>query len=188
MLKRGVLILECREKSDPGSEGEFLAKMFQLMGVDHQYVEVRTKRQFLALLRTSPFAFIHIATHGFLREGRTHERFKGFWVPDGEIGADDFEKLRGRLEGITVVSTACRSAEKRFGKALLRIAGAKYYVAPKKSPRFDNAIFFAHIFYHKLFVNRRDVSEILAEYDEGYRNPHEFAAVSFEDYIQQTIK
>jgi hypothetical protein len=188
MPKRGVLILECRGRSDPGSEGKFLARMFQLMKVPHQYLEVRTKRQFLALLRTSPFRIIHVSTHGFLREGRTRDRFKGFWAPDGEIGAADLEKLKGKLKGISIVSTACRSAERRFGKALIKIAGADYYVAPKRSPRFHNAILFAHIFYHKLFVRRKDVSDILAEYAGRYRNPHEFAAVSLEDYIQRTVK
>jgi hypothetical protein len=64
------------------------------------------------------------------------------------------------------------------------MAVRKYYVAPKKSPRFDNAIFFAH----KLFVNGKDVSDIVAEYDERYRNPHGFAAVSFGDYIRRTVK
>ena len=67
--ERGVLVLECRDAGDPGSEGLFLSNMFDLMGVAHQYVEVRTKLQLLALLRTSPYELIHIATHGSVSKG-----------------------------------------------------------------------------------------------------------------------
>ena len=49
MKRNGVLILECLDKSDPGSEGRFLSHMFDLMEVQHQYVEVRTKYQMISL-------------------------------------------------------------------------------------------------------------------------------------------
>src|SRR4051794_18340386 len=111
---KGVLILECLDGTDPGSEGRFLSHMFDIMEVDSQYVEVRTRRQFLAMLNSTPFQNIHIATHGQVT-GRG-ESFKGFWTPDGVVRLGDF--LDRSLHGCLVLSTACKSGSAPFARSL----------------------------------------------------------------------
>lgn len=48
MKRNGVLVLECLDHADPGSEGRFLSHMFDLMEVEHQYVEIRTRNQLIS--------------------------------------------------------------------------------------------------------------------------------------------
>jgi len=87
MATRGVLILECLDGTDPGSEGLFLSHMFILMKVDYQYVEVRTKAQFLALLRTWPYELIHITIHGSV--GNASGKFLGLWLRGDNVSVED---------------------------------------------------------------------------------------------------
>jgi hypothetical protein len=192
MRKRGVLILEILDKSDPGSEGMFLAHMLRLMRVEHQYVEVRTKQQFLALLGTSPFRIIHITTHGAvieeLRRGRERKRFAGLCVGDGEVELEDLDRLKGKLGGCTLVTTACLAGGEKFARAIVKTTGCEYYIGPRRSPWHRSAIFFSHIFYHKLFVLKRTIRDILTEYDQRYRNPHKFAGMPVKKYVEKTVK
>jgi len=85
MGKKGVLIIECLDLSDLGSEGKFLSHMFDLMEVSHQYLAVRTKYQLLTLIKNSPYKVIQIKTHGSCRERKKREIFKGWWTPNGTI-------------------------------------------------------------------------------------------------------
>lgn len=188
MPERGVLILECLDQADPGSEGLFLAHMFNLMEIEHQYVEVRTKHQILALLQKSPYEIIHITTHGSVKRRKKTKKFNGLWVKDGIITKNELKRsIQNKLAGYTVVSTACLSGKDLFAEDFTNITACDYYVAPSGSPGFYDAIFFAHIFYHKYFIKEKSVVKILAEYNKRYKNPHNFSLVSFEDYIDITI-
>lgn len=183
----GVLILECLDNRDPGSEGIFLSYMLDLMKVENQYVEVRTKKQFLSLLACSPYKIIHITTHGSVVDGKKGGKFWGLWFPDGNVTNNDLIELKKKLRNNIIVCTACLSGDKRFSKDFIKITGCRYYVAPSGNPKFHNSIFFAHIFYHKHFILKKTVGDILAQYDRKYKNPHEFAAVSFKDYINGAL-
>jgi hypothetical protein len=186
--KRGVLILECLADSDPGSEGMFLSQMLRLMKIEHQYVEVRTKRQLTVMLGTSPYDIIHVTTHGSWRRRQGNKKFRGFWVPGGALSTSDLGNLKGRLKGCSVVSTACLSGDRRFAKAFSSTTDCSYYVAPTGNPTFEGAIFFAHIFYHKLFVMKKSIDRVLREYDRGSRNVYGFAIVPFGKFIKKTMK
>ncbi len=187
MPGEGVLILECLDESDPGSEGMFLSHMFNLMEVSHQYVEVRTKYQLLSLLMKPPYTMVHITTHGSVRGHGRKENFRGLWAKDGNIRKTDLAKLERKLDGFTVVSTACLSGDQSFAEDFVQVTDCDHYIAPLGSPTFKDAIFFAHIFYHKCFVLGRPVAKIMREYDSRYKNPHNFHVVSFEDFIKESL-
>lgn len=175
MGKTGVLIIECLDHSDPGSEGKFLSHMFDLMEVAHQYLEVQTICQFLTLIKNSPYKIIHITTHGSFREQKKREIYKGWWTPNGTITAGVVEKeLKSSLKRRIIVSTACGSGDSGFSRALTNLAECKTYVAPEGCPKFHNAIFFSHIFYHKYFILKKSIIDIMNEYNDLYKNPHEF--------------
>lgn len=167
---KGVLILECLDDADPGSEGRFLSHMFNIMEIPSQYLEVRTKQQFVAVLGTNPFDVVHITTHGGVNRGE--DEFKGFWTPKGVVRFDDLREdvLNGRM----VVSTACLSGQKEFAKRFKARVSAECYVAPKGSPSFRNAIYFAHWFYHNVLVLKLTPQRAIKKYDDGYKNPHDF--------------
>ena len=171
-MEEGVLILECIDKSDPGSEGRFLSHMFDIMDVPSQYAEIRNPDQFIGLMASSPYKFIHITTHGCL--SKSSEKFLGWWTPNGKVNQENLDAITGRLASIVVVSTACKSANSKFGSYVVNKLGSKYYIAPKKDPKFYNAILFAHIFYHKYFILHRSVKNGFASYKENYKNPHCF--------------
>lgn len=168
---RGVLILECVDDADPGSEGHFLSHMFNIMEVPSQYLEIRNKQQFLAMSETSPYSMVHITTHGRVNSRET--QFKGFWTPNDTVRLDDFPD--DLLKGRTVVSTACLSGQKKFGKSFVERMSAKAYIAPSGSPSFRNAIYFAHWFYHNVLVLKLTPPRAIAKYNDGYKNPHGFA-------------
>lgn len=84
----GVLILECLDEIDPGSEGRFLSHMFNLMEVPSQYAEIRTKEQFTAMLGANQFDVLHITTHGHV--ATKNDKFIGFWTPKGTVRLTDF--------------------------------------------------------------------------------------------------
>lgn len=171
-MEKGVLILECIDKSDPGSEGRFLSHMFDIMDVSSQYVEIRTPDQFISLMACAPYEFIHITTHGCV--SKPSEKFVGWWTPNGKVNQKNLGPLVGKLDSMVVVSTACKSATDEFGRYVVDVLGSRYYVAPTKSPRFYNAILFAHVFYHKYFVLDHSVEKGYKAYDQNYKNPHGF--------------
>jgi hypothetical protein len=179
---KGVFILECLANDDPGSEGQFLAHMFRLIEVPYQYIEVRTRGQFMALLTRSPYEIIHITTHGSVLKTTKGKRFTGLWFPDGKMTAQGLRFLNGELSGRSVVMTACLSGEQKFAHQLIVKGHCSYVVAPKGSPSFVNAIFFSHILYHQYFVRRRSLAEILRRYDKRYKNPHHFVAIPLSKY------
>jgi hypothetical protein len=167
-VPNGVLILECLDtkKGDPGSEGRFLVHMLNLMEVQNQYVEIRTKQQFSAMLGVNPFDVVHITTHGALKD----QQFRGFWTPKGTVRLDDFDD--GALDAKVVVATACGAGQLDFKNEFIKKVSCKYYIAPDGTPIFHNAIFFAHWFYHNLFVLKRSPPEIVTRYNDNYKNPH----------------
>lgn len=168
--EKGVLILECIDKSDPGSEGRFLSHMFNLMDVKSQYVEVHTPAQMLSLMDCSPYKYIHITTHGLVH----NKKFVGWWTPKGTVGKEDLMVLEGKLTDKIIVSTACKSGKKAFCYYIVNKLGCKYYLAPERGPWFRSSIYFAHIFYHKLFVLKQSVKDSYNAYDKKYKNPHCF--------------
>jgi hypothetical protein len=147
---RGVLILECLQRTDPGSEGRFLSHMFNLMEVPNQYVEIRTKRQFIAMLGANEFDVVHMTTHGSLG---TEDEFVGFGTPEGTVRLKEFPA--DVLNGKTVVSKACRSGALQFRRQFIKRVAAKYYIAPKEKRYLSDTIFFSHVFYRNLFVHKR---------------------------------
>lgn len=171
-MDRGALIIECIDKSDPGSEGRFLSHMFDIMDVPSQYVEVRTPDQFIGLMACAPYEFIHITTHGCVSS--PSEKFLGWWTPKGKVNEKNLGPLKGKLDGTVIVSTACKSAADAFGRYVVDTLGARYYIGPTMSPRFHNAILFAHIFYHKLFILGHSPRKSYEAYDDNYKNPHAF--------------
>jgi hypothetical protein len=156
-----------------------MSHMLNLMRVPHEHVRVRTKQDLVHHLRTSPYAIIHIATHGMFRRRRAAaDRFCGLWTRRGIMRRGDLQSLEGQLRGRTVVCTACGAAHMAFRKPFVRITGCKHYIAPKRRPTFCNAILFAHVFYHKHLVLKRSVKSAFNEYKRGYKNPHRFVIES----------
>ena len=180
MPSKGVLILECSEESDPGSEGRFVSHMLDLMEVPHKYVKVKNKEDLVNRLQSSPFRIIHIATHGVFKKSKQDKKFIGIWTPTGKLKQSDLELLRDKLEERTIVCTACLSADKQFREKIIEVTGCSHYVAPIGSPYFHDAIFFAHIFYHKHFILKRSVRKSIGQYSRTYKNPHRFVIESQE--------
>jgi hypothetical protein len=180
--ERGVFILECLDKKDPGSEGQFLAHMFRIMEVPYQYMEVRTREQFLALLPRSPYEVIHITTHGSVLQMPKKKHFAGLWFPDGKVTIKDLGVLKGTLVKQSVVMTACCSGQEEFTRELIRKGQCRYIIAPTGSPSFHNAIFFSHLLYHQYFVIGRSFEKILRRYDKRYKNPHQFVGIPLSRY------
>lgn len=170
--KSGVLVIECTDHSDPGSEGRFLSHMFDLMNVQSQYVEVRTPKQLISLLECSPYKFIHITTHGCVSES---DNFLGWWTPEGDVNRTNLGCLENKMAKTIIISTACKSAAKNFGKYVVDKLGCSYYIAPKESPKFHNSIMFAHIFYHKNFILKQSTKNSFKAYKNNYKNPHKFS-------------
>jgi hypothetical protein len=170
----GVLILECLDKADPGSEGRFLSHMFNLMDVESQYTEIRSKDQLIAMLGANPFDVIHITTHGHV--ATEQGEFIGFWTPKGTVRLHDFP--RDVLQEKIIVSTACLSGITAFAKPFIRRVGAEYYIAPGKGPKFHNAIYFGHWFYHNFFVLNYSPRKAVEKYRDDYKNPHDFKIFS----------
>src|SRR5262245_9242652 len=75
------------------------------------------------------------------------------------------------LELTAIVSTACRSGSRCFGTRIVNELGTKYFIAPYGSPGFSNSIFFAHLFYHKLFRTKHRVVDAFNSYNEHHTNP-----------------
>ncbi len=173
-VKTGVLILECRDKNDPGSEGSCLKRVFDLMGVKSDYVRIRTIDDLLKAIEKSRYKYIHISTHGLIRE--SSKDFIGWWTPEGVGEKQNISQLRNKVRCKAIISTACKSGINSFGKYVVDVLGSKYFVGPSGQPQFHNAIFFSHIFYHKLFFTKTKghVSQAFRSYERFYKNPHKF--------------
>jgi hypothetical protein len=169
---KGVLVLEGIDKDDPGSEGRFLVHMLNLMRVKNQYVEVRTREQLIAMVRTTSLRVIHFSTHGQVSDDE--EDFRGLWTPMNILGMNHLHALGLSLKDKLVVSTACRSGMPDFASAFVRQTKCSHYLAPRGKPKWHNAIFFAHLFYHMYFVLKRDPVSAFADYKHRYKNPHGF--------------
>ena len=168
--KQGVLILECLNKSDPGSEGRCLSHMFNLMKIPNQYLEIQTLYQFISLMKRSPYEIIHITTHGIKDNGQ----FVGFWTKNGILTKKKLNYLKNKLKGYSVVTTACSSGDSDFRESFEDVTSCKYFVATNKDVRFYNSIFFCNIFYYYLFIRKKDIPKILDFYNTKFKNPHEF--------------
>ena len=172
-MKHGVHIFECLDSDDPGSEGRALKHLFNLMGVESKYSKVDSIDRLLEGIANSNFMFAHISTHGST-DGRG-EKFKGWWTPSGIGSKARVSKFKGRFKTTAIISTACKSGVSSFGKYVVNELGSRYFIGPKGSPFFFDSFFFAHIFYHKLFITKRNVFKAFASYANAYKNPHKFA-------------
>lgn len=177
-MKKGVLILECLGAGDPGSEGQFVLHMLNLMGVPVQYITVRTKKELIRGLKSHRhYPIIHVATHGTFGS-RSEKQFAGLWTTADTLKHADLISLNGRLKGCAVVSTACGSGTKEFRRVFVNTTQCSHYIAPKRSPTFATAIFFAHIFYHKHLILKRSIQKSYDEYADHYKNVSEFTIES----------
>ena len=175
-MKTGVEIFECLDPDDPGSEGQALKHLFNLMEVESKYMRVNSIDELLQRIADSKFKFAHISTHGSTDE--EGQRFRGWWTPSGIGGKRRLSNFKSRIQTTAIISTACRSGVPSFGKYVVDELGSRYFVGPQLSPTFHNSIFFAHIFYHKLFKTKRSVSKAFSSYAQSYRNPHKFTLFS----------
>jgi len=176
-MKNGVLILECRHERDPGSEGRFLKHLFNLMAVESSYVRVAGRRELLRRISRARYRYIHVSTHGLVNDD---DRFLGWWTAKGSGSRRFISQFRGVRPITAIVSTACRSGAAGFARHVVGELGCRYYIAPQKSPTFYNAVLFAHVFYHKLFVTLKGagVRRAFGGYRNAYKNPHKFSLVT----------
>lgn len=170
-MKSGVEIIECLDKNDPGSEGRCLEHIFKLMEIDTRYSHVSSIDALLQAIAKSKFRYIHVSAHGATGD---EDQFKGWWTPKGIGSKSKVAELNGKVKATAIISTACRSGSKGFGRYVVNELGCKYFIAPTGSPRFYNASLFAHIFYHKLFKTHGSVTTAFRSYDKNYKNPHGF--------------
>ncbi len=179
--KRSALIIECKDADDPGSEGQFIKHMLDLMRIPNCYRKARTRDEFLGLLHSEALQadLIHITTHGEYKEveSRKRAKFTGFWTPQGVATLKNIEAASVDLLGKVVVSTACFSDQKHAREKFKEATGCSHYIAPVKDPHFHNAPLMCHIFYHKYLVLGRSVGTAFSEYDERYKNPHDFRII-----------
>jgi hypothetical protein len=171
-MRHGVLIVECIDASDPGSEGRVLREVFKLMEVESSLVRVESIADLVTAMVKTDFEHIHVATHGAVTR---EEQFSGWWTPDGHGTRPILEKQQFSLACTSIVSTACKSGSKGFARHVTESWGSKYFIAPTGSPRFYNSALFSHIYYHKLFKTKKTVPKAFASYEKGYKNPHGFA-------------
>lgn len=171
-MKRGVKIIECLDEDDPGSEGRFLKHALDLMRIKSSYCHVDSIHDLLNEILKSEFEYIHISAHGELGDEKEH--FNGWWTPNGTATKSKLNRLTGKVRAIAIISTACRSGTKKFGRHVVDTLGCNYFIGPTGSPKFYNASLFSHLFYHKLFKTKRSVIGAFNSYEKNYRNPHRF--------------
>lgn len=172
-----VLIIECRDKEDPGSEGRFVEHMLNLMDITNKYLRAESKAQFIKILSSiaANADVIHVATHGRYKKTQEGKEFKGFCISDDEdVTIKDIKAANIDLSGKTVLSTACFSGQKASREAFKEATHCKHYIAPIRDPKFHNAALMCHIFYHKHFILKRSVKRAFSEYKGRYYNPHRF--------------
>lgn len=172
-MKDGVLIIECLDKDDPGSEGRLLKELFNLMQVASQRVRVASIDKLLEALADSAFRHVHISTHGSVTDD-DEEKFRGLWTPKGVGTRHAVGRTPIKLACTSIVSTACKSGSKGFAKHVADQWGVKYYIAPAGSPFFYDAAFFALTYYYKLFINKLTVPKAFASFAQNHENPHSF--------------
>jgi len=170
-MKLGVTIVECVDVDDPGSEGRMLREVFNLMGVESELVYVTSISELLKAIDKSKMRYVHVSTHGRIS---SNDKFKGWWTPQGDGTKSAFLKHDLDLSNKAIVSTACKSGAKGFGKYLTEVLNCKCYIAPSGSPKFYNAALFSHIFYHKLFNTKKSFEKAFNSYEKNYKNPHGF--------------
>jgi hypothetical protein len=170
-MKHGVLIIECLDENDPGSEGRVLEEVLKLMQVESKLVRVTSIKQLLAAIAKTGFKHVHISTHGAITDAK---KFRGLWTPNGEGTKRTVEKCGIKVGCTSIVSTACRSGSKGLAKYVTEKWGVDFYIAPTGSLHFHNATLFSHIYYHKLFRIKGTVFKAFASYAENYKNPHGF--------------
>lgn len=73
-MQRGVKIIECLDKDDPGSEGRCLKHIFNLMEIKSSYSHVGSIDELLHAIAESKYQYIHISAHGDIGAGN---KFKG---------------------------------------------------------------------------------------------------------------
>jgi hypothetical protein len=97
-MSKSVLIVECLDKEDPGSEGNFLRHMFDLMEVKPTLVAVDSIQDLLQRIAKSKDHVVHVSTHGALRDD-DDERFIG-WCFRFEEGRhqEGIPRLQGKLQ------------------------------------------------------------------------------------------
>lgn len=169
-----VLIIECLDRNDPGSEGQFLTHMLNIMDVPSQYVQLQTKQQVLALLSAVPKSveIIHFTTHGSIDRGT--DKIVGFWTPKGTITKSDIKKAEFDFSDITLIASACQAGQGAFATTVMEHTYCDYYISPVKSPSFTGAIYFSHIFYHQHFVLEKSIQESFEQYEDFYKNPYKW--------------
>ncbi|WP_186187844.1 hypothetical protein [Burkholderia gladioli] len=171
-MKHGVKIIECLDESDPGSEGRFLKHSFNLMQIESLYRHVNSIDGLLSEIAKSTFKYIHISAHGEVAD--EEDRFRGWWTPNGTGTKAKVAGLVGNVKATAIISTACKSGTKGFGRYVVDELGCQFFIAPAGSPLFYNASLFSHLFYHKLFKTKRGVVSAFNSYAENYKNPHRF--------------
>jgi hypothetical protein len=171
-----VLIIECSHENDPGSEGHFLEHMFNIMQVKSKYVQANSHSEILNALGESKEDIIHISTHGSVKKtGNGEKIFKGLWTPTGQLKTNHLALIQGKLKGKDLVVTACNAFDASFAESFIYITLCENFVAPKRAVSFTGSIFFSHIIYQKLLVQKAaSLAEVVKQYDERYRNQYEF--------------
>ena len=166
-----VLIVECVGKNDPGSEGNFLLHMFNILQVKAQYLQLETKEQMLAIMNCIPNSveYIHFTTHGLIGDG-----CEGLWTPLGSVELEDLEIIRPDFSGKCVLTSACEAGGSSFRKRFRVATGCNYYIAPAESVSFKNAMFFSHLFYYNCFVLKKDVKRSFDAYTSRYKNMYKW--------------
>jgi hypothetical protein len=172
-----VMIIECMEADDPGSEGRFVKHMLDLMRIPNRYRKAKDQAEFIEVLSTfsSEADVVHITTHGEYEETKSkRDRFTGFATPRRAVTIDAIKAAGIDLAGKTVLSTACFSGQKAAREAFKKATGCQHYIAPIRDPHFHNAALMCHIFYHKHLILKRSVKKAFREYEGRYKNPHVF--------------
>jgi len=170
-MRRGVEIIECLDKDDPGSEGRCLKHIFNLMEIESNYSHVGSIDELLRAITESKFQYIHISAHGATD---SEDQFRGWWTPKGIGSRANVAQIHGKVKATAIISTACKSGSMSFGRYVVDELGCKYFIGPTGCPKFYNASLFAHIFYHKLFKIKRRIPDAFKSYAKIYTNPHGF--------------
>lgn len=164
-----VLIIECLDQGDPGSEGNFLLNMFNILEVKAQYLQLETKEQMLAIMSCVPNSvkFIHFTTHGWISD-----KCDGLWTPQGSVEVRDLKEACPDLSGKCVVTSACKAGGVYFEQRFRYYTECKYFIAPEDSVSFKNAMFFSHLFYYNYFVLKKDIDKSFQAYTARYKNSY----------------
>lgn len=169
-MTRGVCIVECLDKDDPGSEGRALKEIFNLMEVDSELVRVKSIFELFEAIAETAFPHVHVSTHGVTTDA---DKFGGWWTHRGRGSKSVIQEIDLEFSCTSIVSTACKSGSREFAEYVLQL-GSRFYIAPTGKPTFYNAALFSHIYYHKLFKTKKSVRKAFSSYEDGYKNPHGF--------------